>query len=149
MFYHRCTKLLGLVFLICLTAITNYAQFPETIKVSSKNDKTYQTTSVTDPKKFYRITVTGTYRMWSDQLTNNADAVCIYDIPNTVYGSKFWPGKDIVNSKGQTVESMPKQIYFSNKIFIGTIKCLINLLLKSFLFMIVDLDLKDNLLSNL
>ena len=112
MFYHRYTKLLGLVFLLCLSAITNYAQFPETIKVSSKNDKTYQTTSVTDPKKFYRITVTGTYRMWSDQLTNNADAVCIYEIPTTVYGSKFWPGKDIVNSNGQIVESMPKPLYF-------------------------------------
>ena len=112
MFYHRYTKLLGLVFLLCLSAITNYAQFPETIKVSSKNDKTYQTTSATDPKKFYRITVTGTYRMWSDQLTNNADAVCIYDIPNTVYGSKFWPGKDIVNSNNQIVESMPKPLYF-------------------------------------
>ena len=112
MFYHRYTKLLGLVFLLCLSAITNYAQFPETIKVSSKNDKTYQTTSATDPKKFYRITVTGTYRMWSDQLTNNADAVCIYEIPTTVYGSKVWPGKDIVNSNNQIVESMPKPIYF-------------------------------------
>ena len=112
MFYHRYTKLLGLVFLLCLSAITNYAQFPETIKVSSKNDKTYQTTSATDPKKFYRITVTGTYRMWSDQLTNNVDAVCIYEIPTTVYGSKVWPGKDIVNSNNQIVESMPKPIYF-------------------------------------
>ena len=82
MFYHRYTHTLAILFLLCISAVKSYAGFPDTIKVDSKSCAIYPTDSVTDPNKFYRITITGTYKMWPGQNGPNADAGYIFNIPN-------------------------------------------------------------------
>ena len=110
MFYHRYTHTLAILFLLCISAVKSYAGFPDTIKVDSKSCAIYPTDSVTDPNKFYRITITGTYKMWPGQDGPNADAGYIFYIPKSIYGGTLWPNKELVSPK----ETMQMPLSFNN-----------------------------------
>ena len=112
MFYHRCTHTLAILFLLCISAVKSYAGFPDTIKVDSKSCAIYPTDSVTDPNKFYRITITGTYKMWPGQDGPNADAGYIFNIPNSIYGGALWPTQKLFG--GSPKDIMQNPLSFNN-----------------------------------
>jgi Mg-chelatase subunit ChlD len=112
MFYHRCTHTLAILFLLCISAVKSYAGFPDTIKVDSKSCAIYPTDSVTDPNKFYRITITGTYKMWPGQNGPNADAGYIFNIPDSIYGGALWPKQKLVG--GSPKDTMQNPLSFNN-----------------------------------
>ncbi|MCE2756239.1 MAG: VWA domain-containing protein [Ignavibacteriae bacterium] len=73
------------------------AQFSQTLKIKANSGKPVLSDILKSGVE-YRITVTGEYSIWQEQLGNGVDAGYIYDVPQVLIDNDQWPAEEYIDS---------------------------------------------------
>jgi len=95
-----------LLLFVILGSIEMRADFPQLLKIKANSGKA-ELSDVLDFGKKYRITVTGEYSIWSEQLANGLDAAYVYDVPSSVLERDAWPAERYVNTTTTPPDTFP------------------------------------------
>jgi hypothetical protein len=73
------------------------AQFSQTLKIKANSGKPVLSDILKSGVE-YRITVTGEFSIWQEQLGNGVDAGYIYDVPQVLIENDQWPAEEYIDS---------------------------------------------------
>ena len=73
------------------------AQFSQTLKIKANSGKPVLSDILKSGVE-YRITVTGEFSIWQEQLGNGVDAGYIYDVPQVLIDNDQWPAEEYIDS---------------------------------------------------
>jgi hypothetical protein len=73
------------------------AQFSQTLKIKANSGKPVLSEILKSGVE-YRITVTGEFSIWQEQLGNGLDAGYIYDVPQVLIENDQWPAEEYIDS---------------------------------------------------
>lgn len=85
-----------LLFLI-LGSFELQAQFSQTLKIKANSGKPVLSEILKSGVE-YRITVTGEFSIWREQLGNGVDAGYIYDVPQVLIDNDQWPAEEYIDN---------------------------------------------------
>jgi hypothetical protein len=73
------------------------AQFSQTLKIKANSGKPVLSDILKSGVE-YRITVTGEFSIWQEQLGNGVDAGYIYDVPQVLIVNDQWPAEEYIDN---------------------------------------------------
>ncbi len=73
------------------------AQFSQTLKIKANSGKPVLSDILKSGVE-YRITVTGEFSIWQEQLGNGVDAGYIYDVPQVLIDNDQWPAEEYLDN---------------------------------------------------
>jgi hypothetical protein len=73
------------------------AQFLQTLKIKANSGKPVLSEILKSGVE-YRITVTGEFSIWQEQLGNGVDAGYIYDVPQVLIANDQWPAEEYIDN---------------------------------------------------
>ena len=94
------TKTHGMRLLLLIMILGSFelqAQFSQTLKIKANSGKPVLSDILKSGVE-YRITVTGEYSIWQEQLGNGVDAGYIYDVPQVLIDIDQWPAEEYIDS---------------------------------------------------
>ena len=94
------TKTHGMRLLLLIMILGSFelqAQFSQTLKIKANSGKPVLSEILKSGVE-YRITVTGEYSFWQEQLGNGVDAGYIYDVPQVLIDIDQWPAEEYIDS---------------------------------------------------
>ena len=94
------TKTHGMRLLLLIMILGSFelqAQFSQTLKIKANSGKPVLSDILKSGAE-YRITVTGEYSIWQEQLGNGVDAGYIYDVPQVLIDIDQWPAEEYIDS---------------------------------------------------
>ena len=94
------TKTHGMRLLLLIMILGSFeleAQFSQTLKIKANSGKPVLSEILKSGVE-YRITVTGEYSIWQEQLGNGVDAGYIYDVPQVLIDIDQWPAEEYIDS---------------------------------------------------
>lgn len=94
------TKTHGMRLLLLIMILGSFelqAQFSQTLKIKANSGKPVLSDILKSGVE-YRITVTGEYSIWQEQLGNGLDAGYIYDVPQVLIDIDQWPAEEYIDS---------------------------------------------------
>ena len=94
------TKTHGMRLLLLIMILGSFelqAQFSQTLKIKANSGKPVLSDILKSGVE-YRITVTGEYSFWQEQLGNGVDAGYIYDVPQVLIDIDQWPAEEYIDS---------------------------------------------------
>jgi hypothetical protein len=86
-----------LLLIMILGGFELQAQFSQTLKIKANSGKPVLSDILKSGVE-YRITVTGEYSIWQEQLGNGVDAGYIYDVPQVLIENDQWPAEEYIDS---------------------------------------------------
>ena len=86
-----------LLLIMILGSFELQAQFSQTLKIKANSGKPVLSDILKSGAE-YRITVTGEYSIWQEQLGNGVDAGYIYDVPQVLIDIDQWPAEEYIDS---------------------------------------------------
>ena len=86
-----------LLLIMILGSFELQAQFSQTLKIKANSGKPVLSDILKSGVE-YRITVTGEYSIWQEQLGNGVDAGYIYDVPQVLIDIDQWPAEEYIDS---------------------------------------------------
>lgn len=93
------TKTHGMRLLLLIMILGSFelqAQFSQTLKIKANSGKPVLSEILKSGAE-YRITVTGEYSIWQEQLGNGVDAGYIYDVPQVLIDNDQWPAEEYID----------------------------------------------------
>ena len=93
------TKTHGMRLLLLIMILGSFelqAQFSQTLKIKANSGKPVLSDILKSGVE-YRITVTGEYSIWQEQLGNGVDAGYIYDVPQVLIDNDQWPAEEYID----------------------------------------------------
>ena len=93
------TKTHGMRLLLLIMILGSFelqAQFSQTLKIKANSGKPVLSEILKSGVE-YRITVTGEYSFWQEQLGNGVDAGYIYDVPQVLIDNDQWPAEEYID----------------------------------------------------
>ncbi len=93
------TKTHGMRLLLLIMILGSFelqAQFSQTLKIKANSGKPVLSDILKGGVE-YRITVTGEYSFWQEQLGNGVDAGYIYDVPQVLIDNDQWPAEEYID----------------------------------------------------
>ena len=85
-----------LLLIMILGSFELQAQFSQTLKIKANSGKPVLSDILKSGAE-YRITVTGEYSIWQEQLGNGVDAGYIYDVPQVLIDNDQWPAEEYID----------------------------------------------------
>ena len=85
-----------LLLIMILGSFELEAQFSQTLKIKANSGKPVLSEILKSGVE-YRITVTGEYSFWQEQLGNGVDAGYIYDVPQVLIDNDQWPAEEYID----------------------------------------------------
>ena len=85
-----------LLLIMILGSFELQAQFSQTLKIKANSGKPVLSDILKSGVE-YRITVTGEYSIWQEQLGNGVDAGYIYDVPQVLIDNDQWPAEEYID----------------------------------------------------
>lgn len=83
--------------IVVLGSVEMHAMFTQSITLKANSGKSEISGKLSIGKK-YRITVTGEFSIWSEQMGNGIDAAYVYDVPKSVIDTRKWPAEQYVDT---------------------------------------------------
>ena len=86
-----------LLLIMILGGFELQAQFAQTLKIKANSGKPVLSDILKSGVE-YRITVTGEFSIWQEQLGNGVDAGYIYDVPQVLIVNDQWPAEEYIDN---------------------------------------------------
>ena len=86
-----------LLLIMILGGFELQAQFSQTLKIKANSGKPVLSDILKSGVE-YRITVTGEFSIWQEQLGNGLDAGYIYDVPQVLIVNDQWPAEEYIDN---------------------------------------------------
>ena len=86
-----------LLLIMILGGFELQAQFAQTLKIKANSGKPVLSDILKSGVE-YRITVTGEFSIWQEQLGNGVDAGYIYDVPQVLIDNDQWPAEEYLDN---------------------------------------------------